>query len=142
MPVPLTALLFGAGIFRFFGAGFFGRAKFFALFRFGTRRFTARFRAAFPDRLAARRLDSAQGAAEIFNFPLIAEFLLLGQFNQAQHFLHLLQRLFEGLDNMAHVVQSFHDGRNAPFDVVSLNRRLLDNGRFDGRRFRQGFGRR
>lgn len=49
--------------------------------------------------LAARRLDAAQGATQFFNFTLVGEFLALGHFHQFQHFVEMINHLFQRLGN-------------------------------------------
>jgi hypothetical protein len=52
-------------------------------------------RAIVPFRSAAARLKLAQGAEQRFNFAFVGEFLALGEFDQFQNLLHLLQSLFQ-----------------------------------------------
>lgn len=88
-----------------------------ARFLIAARLFTAGFLApgfftAFitPLLLARRRLDAAKGATERFNLAFIVELLAFSQFNQFLDFFHLIERLFQGLDNAAYVIRRFGDG--------------------------------
>jgi hypothetical protein len=65
------------------------------------------FGTSFPWLLLARRLNSAQGAPEIFDFPFITDFLFFRQFNQFQDLLHLFEGIFERFHDPAHVIHSF-----------------------------------
>ena len=51
-----------------------------------------------------------EGAAQRFQLPFIGVFLVLGQFHQPQHFLHLLQRLFQRLDDLPDFLHRLADG--------------------------------
>jgi hypothetical protein len=56
-------------------------------------------------------VDIAQGAAEGFNLPLVAQFLTLGEFHEFQYIFHLIHRPFEGVNDFHHFVNGLADGR-------------------------------
>lgn len=60
--------------------------------------------------LPARRLELVQRPAQRFQLPFIGELLVLGQLHQSQHFLHFLQRLFQGFDNPPDILNGLADG--------------------------------
>jgi hypothetical protein len=144
-------LLFRAGISigRFLAAGFFVTR-----FLITARLFTAGFLT--PMFVATllftgRRLDAAQGAAEGLNLALIVKLLAFRQFNQLLDFFHLIECLFQGLDNAAYVVRRLGNGRIRIADMLlrggravnrlPLNRWLFHRRRFGSRRFNgRGFG--
>ena len=57
-----------------------------------------------------RRLEFVQRAAQRFKLAFVGELLVLGQLDQPQHFHHLLQRLFQRLDNLPDLSNSLSDG--------------------------------
>jgi hypothetical protein len=84
----------------------------------------------------ARRLNAAHGAAQVLNLAFVVKLLLLSQFNEPQHFLHMFERLLQGLNNLAHVIRSLRYGRDILLDdLMALNGRSwgrwpCNNGRF------------
>jgi hypothetical protein len=56
-------------------------------------------------------LKLPQSPQQGFNFAFVSEFLALGQFNQFQNFLHLLQSLLQRFDNPHDLVDCLTDGR-------------------------------
>ncbi len=62
-----------------------------------------------------RLMNIVQRAAQRFNFPLVSEFLALGQFDEFEHFLHLVERLFERFDNLRHLFNRLTDGGRRSF---------------------------
>lgn len=60
-------------------------------------------------------MNFAQRLPQRFNFPLVGEFLALGQFDEFEHFLHLVQRLFERFDNLRHFFNRLADGGSSGF---------------------------
>jgi hypothetical protein len=58
-----------------------------------------------------------QGALEGFNFPLVAQLLAFGQFDQFQHFLHLFHRVTEFLDDFTNLFHRLADGGLAEFRI-------------------------
>ena len=143
----LTALfvlsgLFGLGLLAIrlfvpFGlAGWFFLAWLFAAEFFASLRFTAWFfapviRAAFL--FAARQLDTAQGAAERFDFALVVVLLMLGKFDKFEDFFHLLESVFERFYDMADFARGFGDGGKVLFLA-----RFIGGRAFDARRRRNG----
>jgi hypothetical protein len=135
-------LLFRSGTFvnRLFSAGFLIAARFFTA-GFLAPRFVAPL-------LFTRRLNAAQGAAERLNLTLIVELLAFSQFNQLLDFFHFIERLFQGLDNAAHVVRRFYDGGTGitallpggrrAVNRLPLERRLFHRRRGGSRRFNRG----
>jgi hypothetical protein len=63
------------------------------------------FGAPFPGRFVSRRLDPAQGAPEIFDFPFVVDVLFFRRFNQFQDVLHLFESVFERFHDSAHLVR-------------------------------------
>ena len=101
----------------------------------------------------AARLKLAQGAQQRFDFALVSELLALGEFDQFQNFLHLLQRLPQRFHDLHHLIDGLADGRTVrPGHARSVfgglksgarwnerpcrNHRRVDGGRFNGRRGR------
>jgi hypothetical protein len=60
-------------------------------------------------------MNSAQRLAQRFNFPLVSDLLAFGQFDQFEHFFHLVERLFERLDNLRHFFNRLADGGRRGF---------------------------
>ena len=60
---------------------------------------------------APRRLDAAQGAAKFFNFALISELLALGDFDEFQHFVEMINHLLERFGNFRGVLDGLGNGR-------------------------------
>lgn len=60
-------------------------------------------------------VNFVQRPAQRFNFPLVGEFLALGQFDKFEHFLHLIERLFERFDNLRHFFNRLTDGGRRGF---------------------------
>jgi hypothetical protein len=56
-------------------------------------------------------VDVAQGAAEGFNLPLVAQFLALGEFHEFQYIFHLIHRALQGVNDFHHFVNGLADGR-------------------------------
>jgi len=52
----------------------------------------------------------SQGAAEGFNFPLVAQLLALGELHQFQNILHLIHRAFERFDDVHDFINRLADG--------------------------------
>jgi hypothetical protein len=134
---------------RFFPARFFSGWFVVARFLIAARLFPTGFsttgiRATFRFAFTRRRLDAAQSAAEGLNLALIVKFLAFSQFNQFLDFFHLVQRLFERLNDAAHVVRSLGDGgigivtlrfrRRRTMDRLPLDRLPLDGRGFHRRR--------
>jgi hypothetical protein len=63
----------------------------------------------------------AQRALEILNLPLVINLLALGQFQRLEHFFHLLERMFQFLDDAIDLLDGIRDGRR----FVMLRRFLL-----------------
>jgi len=61
-------------------------------------------------------MNSVQGAAQRFNFAFVGEFLALSQFDKFEHFLHLVERLFERFDNLRHFFNRLTDGGSRGFN--------------------------
>ena len=61
-------------------------------------------------------MNFAQRLAQRLNFALVSEFLALGQFDEFEHFLHLVERLFERFDNLRHFFNRLADGGRRGFD--------------------------
>ena len=59
----------------------------------------------------ARTVQLAQGSPEGFDFTLVGQLLSLGQLDQLQHFLHLLQSVPERISDLRHFVNRLPDGR-------------------------------
>ncbi len=64
----------------------------------------------------SRLMNAVQRAAQRLNFPLVGNFLALGQFDEFEHFLHLVERLFERFDNLRHFFNRPADGGTTGFD--------------------------
>jgi hypothetical protein len=98
--------------------------------------------------LAGRRLDAAKGTAKRFDFAFVIKLLAFSQFNQLLDFFHFIERLFQGLDNAAHVVRRFYDGGTGitallpggrrAVNRLPLERRLFHRRRGGSRRFNRG----
>jgi hypothetical protein len=59
---------------------------------------------------ASRMLQLAQHPVERINLMFVGEFLALGVFDEFQNILHLIERLFQGFDNLHHFVHGLADG--------------------------------
>ena len=66
----------------------------------------------------ARLMNSAHRQAQRFNFPLVSELLALGHFDEFEHFLHLVERLFQRLNNLCHLFNRLADGGSRSFDLA------------------------
>jgi len=64
----------------------------------------------------SRLMNSAQRLTQRINFPLVSELLALGQFDELEHFLHLVERLFQRLNNLRHFFNRLADGGSGSFD--------------------------
>ena len=60
--------------------------------------------------LLTRWLDAAQRPAKFFNFPLIGEFLALGNFDQFENLVQQVNGLSQRFDNFRGVRHSLADG--------------------------------
>jgi hypothetical protein len=56
-------------------------------------------------------VDIAQGAAERFNLPLVAQFLAFGEFHEFQYVFHLIHRALQGVYDFHHFINGLADGR-------------------------------
>ena len=63
-------------------------------------------------RFAARRLDAAERAAKFVNLALVGELLALGDLDEFQHFIELVNHLLERLGNLGGVRDGLADGRD------------------------------
>ena len=61
--------------------------------------------------LVARRLDAAERAAEFLNLALVGELLALGEFDEFEDFVQLVNRVFERLGDFRGVRDGLADGR-------------------------------
>ena len=126
---------------------------------FPSRFFAPVLMAPFRFTLAGRRLDAAKGTAKRLDFTLVVKLLAFRQFNQLLYFFHLIERLFQGLNDTAYVVRRFGDSRIGIASLRFLSRRTvgwmllnwrlfhwhwrrLGGGRFNRRGFRSVFLRR
>jgi hypothetical protein len=98
--------------------------------------FTPEFRTPFG--FTTRQLDAAQGTAEGLDFTLVVVLLVLGEFDEFEDFFHLLQRMFEGFDDLADFVGGFTDGGKILFLARPVGRRTFKAGLFNGRPFHGG----
>jgi len=57
----------------------------------------------------ARTVQVPQRALQILNLALIIDLLPLGQFQRFQHFLHLIERMFQLVDDPVHLVDGIRD---------------------------------
>ena len=55
-------------------------------------------------------VEAAQLLAQGFDFPFVGGLLALGQFQQLQHFVELIQRLAKGRDDLHHFIDGLVDG--------------------------------
>ncbi len=69
-----------------------------------------------PAWVAARAVDSLQRAPQRIDFPLVTQFLTLGELDQLQDFLHLPKRLPQFLDNVRHFIDRPADRRT--FEIL------------------------
>jgi len=81
-------------------------ARLVAARRAGRQRFTAGRR-----QLTARRLDAAERAAEFVKLALVGELLTLGDLDEFEHFVELVNHLLERLGNFRGVRDGLADGR-------------------------------
>jgi hypothetical protein len=65
---------------------------------------------------ASRLMDSAQRLAQRLDFAFVSEFLAFGHLDEFKHFLHLVECLFERLDNLCHLINRLADGGSRSFD--------------------------
>jgi hypothetical protein len=85
--------------------------------------------------LATRRLDAAERAAEFFNLALVGELLALGDFDEFEHFVEVVNHLFERLGNFSREFNGLADGGGLGGAKISgLDPRL------GALRFRAAFG--
>jgi hypothetical protein len=63
-------------------------------------------------RLHARRLDAAQGAAQFLDFALIGQFLALGEFDEFEDFLKLIEGVLQRFGDLGGVQDGRMDGRS------------------------------
>ena len=76
-------------------------------------------------RLATRRLDAAEGAAKFLDLALVGEFLALGNFDEFQNFVEMINHLLERLGNLRGVLDSLGDGRGfGGTEISGLDPRL------------------
>jgi hypothetical protein len=61
-------------------------------------------------------LDFAQRLAQRLDFAFVSEFLAFGQFDEFEHFLHLVECLFQRLNNLCHFFNRLADGGSRSFD--------------------------
>lgn len=73
-------------------------------------RFIAAGRLAKRRRLAARRLDAAECAPKFVNLAFVGELLALDDFDEFEHFIELVNHLFERLGNFGGVRDGLTDG--------------------------------
>jgi len=57
-----------------------------------------------------RTVEAAQLLAQRFNLLFVGGLLALGQFEQLQHFVELIQRLTKGRDDLHHFIDGLVDG--------------------------------
>ena len=55
-------------------------------------------------------VELAQGAAEIFDLAFVSEFLAFGDFDEFQHFFHLIHGAFENINNGHHFINCLMNG--------------------------------
>jgi hypothetical protein len=92
-------------------------------------------RAALRLRLVARRLDAAERAAEFVNFALVGNFLALGQLDEFENFIQLVNRVLQRFGNFGGVRDGLADGGNVGGAKISgFDPRLR------ARRLRAAFG--
>jgi hypothetical protein len=60
--------------------------------------------------LVARRLDAAEGAAKLVNLPLVGQFLALGQLDQFENFVQLINGVLERLGDFRGMRDGLADG--------------------------------
>jgi hypothetical protein len=60
---------------------------------------------------AARRLNAPEGAAKFFNFALVSELLTVGNLDEFEHFIKLVNHLLERLGNLSGMLHGLADGR-------------------------------
>lgn len=53
----------------------------------------------------------SQRAAKRLDLPFVGRLLTLSQFQRFQHFFHIVQGLFQSLDDAVHILDSLLDGR-------------------------------
>ncbi len=66
--------------------------------------------------VAVRLMDFAQRLAQRLDFAFVSEFLALGQFDEFEDFFHLVECLFQRLDNSGHFFNRLADGGGRGFD--------------------------
>jgi hypothetical protein len=113
-------------MFRFTGglrATSFFAAVFLAVFRVAARFFAWIFGTSVALRFVARGLDSAEGAAEVFDFALVAELLFFRQLNDFQDVLHLFEGFFERFHDPAHII--YRPGERRRSVLLGLLLRML-----------------
>jgi len=77
-------------------------------------------------------MNSAQRAPQRFNFAFVGELLAFGNFDEFEHLLHLIERLFEQFDNLRHFINRPVDGGGSGRGF--RRRRNRPGGRRAGRR--------
>jgi hypothetical protein len=70
----------------------------------------------------ARRLDAAQRAAQFINFPFVREFLPLGHFDEFEHFIEMVNHLFQTLGDFRRVLHGLTDGRGVGGAKIGIAR--------------------
>ena len=60
-------------------------------------------------------MNSSQRLTQRLDFTFVGQFLALGQFDEFEHFLHLVERLFERFDDLRHFFNRLTDGRSGGF---------------------------
>jgi hypothetical protein len=101
----------------------------------GVARFVTARAALWLLRLKTRRLDAPERAAKLVNLTLVSDFLALGQFDQFEDFIQLVNRVLERLGNFSGVRDGLADGRSfSGMKIGGLDPRL------GARRFRAAFG--
>jgi hypothetical protein len=130
--LSLAPLLFRTGVFvgRFLAGRLFRRRFLVARFLKAARLFPAGFfapliMAPILFTLAGRRLDTAKRAAKRLDFTLVVKLLAFRQLNQFLDFFHLIERLFQGLNDTAYVVRRFGDSRVGIAALRFLSRRTV-----------------
>jgi len=81
-------------------------ARFITARRTGRERLTAGRR-----QFAARRLNPAERAAQFINLTLVGKLLALGDLDQFQHLVQMVDHALEGLGNLGGVLDRLADGR-------------------------------
>jgi|GEM_PF-1143332 len=85
---------------------------------------------------ASRLVNLPQRQAQRLNFPLVSELLAFGQFDKFEHFLHLIERLFERFDNLRHFFNRLADGGSGSFTLAFAQSGRVDRRTDRGNRLR------